>query len=312
MQSSTHPEMVITRRKILRAVQDVLARKKVSGTRMRQVANSAGISLGTLNYYFPSKTSLLLAVLDEMQEFFEMRQEQLMAKDLDGAGKVWLFSAQQKQLLQESPQIEEIFLDFWGHAMVDPEIHQKTQSMYEGWRRDIRLAIQQGVETGEFDAGQAGAAPYLLVALMDGIALQYLSDKTEIDLEEIFQAVHQIMIRWLQGSSAVFHLEGPDDRPGRSHRKPYPTDLSEAQWIQIAPLFHPAKEGGRPRTTDLQEVVNALIYSLSCDCPWRMLPHDFPGWQTVYAYYRQWKADGTLEKIEAVLGMDLSREGKDL
>jgi transposase/AcrR family transcriptional regulator len=308
MLSSIPQEMAITRYKILRAAQAVLASKKVSGTRMRQISQSAGISMGTLHYYFSSKTSLLLTVLDEMQKFFEGRQQHLLAHDLDASEKIRLFSSQQQLLLQEHPEVEEVFLDFWGHAMVNSDIHDKIQSMYNAWRRDIRLAIQQGVLSGEFDPEQVEIAPYLMVAMLEGVALQYLSDKSQVKLDQTFQAVYQIMIHWLQGDITA----SPENEPDHRKRKPYPTDLDEAQWLRIAPMLSPAKAGGRPRTIDLREVANALLYSAACACPWRMLPHDFPGWQTVYAYYRQWQADGTLEKIAATLHVDFTQKGQGL
>jgi transposase len=245
-----------------------------------------------------------------MQKFFDLRQKQLLANDLDAAGKIRLFSDQQKQLLQDYPQVEEIFLDFWGHAMINPDIRDKTLSMYSAWRRDICLAIQQGVESGEFDPDQAKIMPYLFVALLEGIALQYLPDKSQLDLEQAFQSVNQMMLHWLKGGSADLERQGQVSS-ARSERYAYPSDLNEEQWSRIAPLLSPAKDGGRPRTTNLREIVNALLYALSSGCPWRMLPHDFPGWQTVYAYYRLWDADGTLAKISAVLGVDMCKKRKN-
>lgn len=306
MTASDHQETIFAYRRIINATQSVLAKNKVSGTRMRQIAHSAGISQGTLHYYFPSKTGLFLAVLDEIQVFFETRLKQLLANDLDPVGKIRLFSEQQKQLLLEHPQVEEIFLDFWGHAMVDEDIRSKTLSMYAAWRRDICLAIQQGVRTGEFAPEKAEILPYLFIALLEGVALQYLPDKGQMDLDVIFQSVNQMMLYWLRGECTGSGWDSPE----RAGHKPYPTDLSEKQWEQVIFLLQPAKDGGRPRTTDLREIVNALLYAVSCECPWRMLPHDFPNWQTVYAYYRQWYVDGTLKKISNVLGVDLSKKGK--
>lgn len=81
----------------------------------------------------------------------------------------------------------------------------------------------------------------------------------------------------------------------------YPTDLTDDQWSLLEPLLPPAKSGGRPRSTDLRQVVNALLYILMGGIAWRLLPHDFPKWQTVYHYFRQWRDDGTLEGINQVL-----------
>lgn len=68
-------------------------------------------------------------------------------------------------------------------------------------------------------------------------------------------------------------------------RKPYPTDLTDQQWQLIASLIPAAKNGGRPRTVDVREILNAIFYILVGGCAWRLLPHDFPSWSTVYVRF---------------------------
>ncbi|MCS6812209.1 MAG: IS5 family transposase [Cyanobacteria bacterium] len=84
-------------------------------------------------------------------------------------------------------------------------------------------------------------------------------------------------------------------------RPSYDTDLSDVQWHLIEPLLPQPKPGGRPRTTDLREVINAIFYLLRAGCAWRLLPHDFPKWSTVYTYFRAWEADGTWEALNRAL-----------
>lgn len=88
-------------------------------------------------------------------------------------------------------------------------------------------------------------------------------------------------------------------------RKPYPSDLSDAQWKIIEPFIPPEKPGGRHREVDIREVVNAIFYLLRSGCSWRMLPHEFPPWQTVYTYFAQWRDDGTFKKINDTLRVRL-------
>jgi putative transposase len=84
-------------------------------------------------------------------------------------------------------------------------------------------------------------------------------------------------------------------------RQSYPTDLNDEQWGLIEPYFPAAKPGGRPRTTDIREVVNAILYILMGGIAWHLLPHDFPKWKTVYDYFRKWRDDGTLKIIHQKL-----------
>lgn len=84
------------------------------------------------------------------------------------------------------------------------------------------------------------------------------------------------------------------DAPSRDF---YPTDLTNAQWEIVAPLLPPAKHGGRPRTVNLREVVNTILYLNRTGCQWDMLPHDLQPKSTAYEYFSQWRDDGTLTKV---------------
>jgi putative transposase len=84
-------------------------------------------------------------------------------------------------------------------------------------------------------------------------------------------------------------------------RRAYPTDLTDAQWALLEPLIPPPKPGGRPATHPRREIVNAMLYVLRGGIAWRLLPHEYPPWQTVYYYFRRWRIDGTWEQINTAL-----------
>lgn len=80
-------------------------------------------------------------------------------------------------------------------------------------------------------------------------------------------------------------------------RPSYPSDLSQDQYDLLRDLLPPAKLGGRPRSVDLWEILNAILYVLVEGIHWRGMPHDLPPWQTVYTYFRNWRQDGTWVNI---------------
>ena len=84
----------------------------------------------------------------------------------------------------------------------------------------------------------------------------------------------------------------------------YPSDLTDAEWALVAPLIPPAKRGGRPRSVDLREIVNALLYVLSTGCQWLALPKDLPPKSSAWDYLDLWSWDGTLERIHHALYME--------
>jgi putative transposase len=87
----------------------------------------------------------------------------------------------------------------------------------------------------------------------------------------------------------------------------YPSDLRDDEWALIAPLLPPARRGGRPRGTDLREVMNAILYLATSGCQWRMLPRDFPPLSTVQRYFYAWQGSGLWTTINHLLVMT-SRE----
>jgi putative transposase len=84
-------------------------------------------------------------------------------------------------------------------------------------------------------------------------------------------------------------------------RTNYPSDLNDKEWEILKALIPPAKSGGRKRTTAMREVLNAIFYLLKTGCQWRMLPHDFPKWQTVYYYFNTWRKSGVWRSINDTL-----------
>ena len=75
-------------------------------------------------------------------------------------------------------------------------------------------------------------------------------------------------------------------------RKPYPSDVSREQFESIRPILEGVRKHTKPRTVDLHEVFNAVLYLLKSGCQWRMLPEGFPHWVTVYSYFAKWSAPG--------------------
>jgi len=81
----------------------------------------------------------------------------------------------------------------------------------------------------------------------------------------------------------------------------YASDLTDAEWALIEPLMPPRKTNGRPRTTRLRDVFDAILYIASTGCQWRMLPNDFPAVSTVRGYFYAWRNDGLLDEMNRKL-----------
>jgi putative transposase len=85
-------------------------------------------------------------------------------------------------------------------------------------------------------------------------------------------------------------------------RQLYATDLSDEEWAIIQPSFQTdPKKGGRPAKHSKKEIVDAILYVLRSGCAWRLLPHDFPPWKTVYSHFRDWQILGVWEQMNEEL-----------
>ena len=82
----------------------------------------------------------------------------------------------------------------------------------------------------------------------------------------------------------------------RTRRRPYPSDLSDAEWALLEPLLASPERRGRPPKWSTRRIAEAVFYLLRSGCAWRMLPREYPPWQTVYYHFRKWRRDGRLRQ----------------
>lgn len=95
-------------------------------------------------------------------------------------------------------------------------------------------------------------------------------------------------------------------------RRSYPSDLSDTEWFLVEPFIPRVKSGGRPALHDRREIVDAICYVLRSGCAWRLLPHDFPPWQTVYHYFRLWRDADIFEQLNHSLREEVrERAGRE-
>jgi len=90
-------------------------------------------------------------------------------------------------------------------------------------------------------------------------------------------------------------------------RQPYPSDLIDIEWTLLQPLLLPPQPGGRHRTTDMREILNAIFYLSKNGCSWKALPHDFPPEGTVRDYFHTWRRRGVWEQIQDTLRRQVRR-----
>ena len=184
--------------KIVQGAMDTIARDKISGTRMREIARRSGISQGHLHYYFSAKSTLFLAVLDHLRETFAAeRRAALHDTSLSPGDKLNVFFGQEIKLIRQCPDLLMVRLDFLVQGTSDEAIATKIREMYASWRHDIEEVVADGVKAGVFSADRAGVIPNLMIALMEGAFLQHINEEDSSDLEEYFASAHDMVLRLL-------------------------------------------------------------------------------------------------------------------
>lgn len=174
-------------RGILDAALENIAAEKISGSYLRDIASRAGISQGTLHYYFPSKMGLYKAVLEDMSKTFVRQREKSLANpDFTPRQKLGVFFTQMREVILHQREMMLVYYDFWVQASSDAEIAQTISRIYARWRSDIKNVLIQGVESGDFKEENVTFVPEIMVALMEGASLQYMLDTDCLDLDAFF------------------------------------------------------------------------------------------------------------------------------
>jgi transposase len=95
-------------------------------------------------------------------------------------------------------------------------------------------------------------------------------------------------------------------------RQAYPSDLSDEQWERLEPLIPVVSSQASYWDHSRREIVNGILYVLRSGCPWRLLPHEFPAWQTVYYYFRRWQGEGIWDvMMKELRGQARQKQGRD-
>jgi AcrR family transcriptional regulator len=182
----------------VRAAFEIVADRTIAGTRTRDIAERAGYKLGHLTYYFPSKRSVLLAVLDHMERtFLEERRESLADVSKTSIERLAIFFEQERRLIIHRPDLLTARADFWVQGRSDTVIRERIRLMYASFRSDIERVVADGVSNGTFSADRAPMVPDLVMSLLEGAELQYLTEPNRLDLDRYFAAALDIVSNWL-------------------------------------------------------------------------------------------------------------------
>jgi transposase len=132
-------------------------------------------------------------------------------------------------------------------------------------------------------------------------------------IRKVFESAESVVILCGCDSQEEHPMWQPEHRRAAQRKGlRYPSDMTDEEWALASPLIGAAKRGGRKRTVDVREVLNAIFYILWTGCQWKALPRDLPAKSTVHDYLELWNWDGTLERIHQALYVAVrEKEGRE-
>jgi AcrR family transcriptional regulator len=188
-----------TRQRILQAALETLAERHLAHTRLRHIAEKAGLHYGNLHYYFHSKNELYLALLDTMLQPITCERKAMAADPgISPTQKLDTLLQRNQELIERGVELR-VILDFLVQSSGSAPVRRKLQAMYRDWRGDVEAIIRQGVEQGEFHPADADLLPLLVVSLIEGYINQYLLDPGVSSPKEYFAGLRSALRRLLEG-----------------------------------------------------------------------------------------------------------------
>lgn len=181
-------------KKILDAAIEVVAREKISGTRMHMIAKEANMSQANLHYYFPTKNDIMIALLNNIQEQFSNDRKNFIDLENKTVGEnIRGFFDQKKNDILNNKKLDCAQFDYWVQGTVNEEIRAKFQNTFNIWRSGINEVLNKGEFKDGIDAKHKDMLPFIGVSLMLGASMQYLIDEGKFDLEEYFDIAEKVI-----------------------------------------------------------------------------------------------------------------------
>lgn len=190
------------KKNILDAAMKVIAREKISGTRMHMIAKETDRSQANLHYYFPTKNDIMIALLDDIQkQFSENRKQYIDLDNKDVFQNIRGFFEQKEDDILNNKELDYVQLDYWVQGTVNKEIKEKFQKTFNIWRSGIKEVLSKGKFKDCADDDYKDMLTYIMVSLMLGASLQYLIDEGKFDLKKYFDIAEGLIGQCLKEES---------------------------------------------------------------------------------------------------------------
>lgn len=180
-------------KKILDAALKVVKDNTISGTRMHLIAEKADMVQSNLHYYFKTKDDLMNRLQEQvLSKCLEIRD--VLKNDSEDSleGQLDVFIGQKIDFLRNNQEYDFAEIDFWVQGRINDKMKENFAASFAGWRKDIAKMIDKYVP--ELSDEKKKYLPHIIVSLLEGATLQYLTDEESMDVDEYFKTVKEIII----------------------------------------------------------------------------------------------------------------------
>lgn len=183
---------------IVRATVDCITKYGYHNFSMQDVARTAGVSKGIIHYYFLNKDELMMSVLDKVAGDIERVLLSEMQSIPDAKRKMEVFIDVCFDIVRSTKEYYQVNMDFWTQINQKEEVRQVIARHYDKFRQTAINVIKEGVTSGHFRAVEPKEYASYVVAVIDGLSLQWLFDESAFDYDGITKSAAKLVIDGLK------------------------------------------------------------------------------------------------------------------
>lgn len=179
---------------IVKATVDCISRYGYNNFSMQDVARSAGVSKGIIHYYFLNKDDLMMSVLEHVASDISSLLNSGMSETVDPVKKLDLFLGTCLNIVRKTKEYYQVNMDFWTQINQKDEVRQTVAKHYRNFREACSKVIMEGTAKGVFREVNPYEYSSLIIALVDGISMQWLFDETAFDYDQVLKHTKALIL----------------------------------------------------------------------------------------------------------------------
>ena len=182
---------------IVRATVDCITKYGYHNFSMQDVARTAGVSKGIIHYYFLNKDELMMSVLDRVAGDIERVLASEMSSITDAKRKLEVFIDVCFDIVRSTKEYYQVNMDFWTQINQKEEVRKVIARHYTKFREAAATVIREGIKAHAFRAVDPHEYASYVIAVIDGLSLQWLFDESTFDYDSIVKKAGQLLVEGL-------------------------------------------------------------------------------------------------------------------